>query len=350
MNLHAEVRVTQGHFTLDVTVSAEQGEVVAVLGPNGAGKSTLLRTLAGLQPLAEGRIVLDGEVLDCPATRVFVPPERRPIGVVFQDHLLFPHLSAVDNVAFGLRRQGRKRSAARAEARGWLDRVGLLELADRRPRQLSGGQAQRVALVRALAIAPRLLLLDEPLSALDVQTRIEVRRDLRRMLATFPGVRLLVTHDPTEALTLADRLVIIEDGRIVQSGVPAEVTARPRSMYVAQFVGVNLLRGWADGDRVELGNGVHLKVPSAGTGEVFAVVHPHAVSLHTSPPHGSPRNVWPARVDSLDIEREVVRVALSGKPPLVAEVTAAAVAQLGLVPDRQVWASVKATEIAVYPA
>jgi molybdate transport system ATP-binding protein len=349
VSLLADVRVRQGSFALDVALTAAEGELVAVIGPNGAGKSTLLWTLAGLRPVDEGRIVLNGEVLDDSAAGVYVPPEKRAVGVVFQDNLLFPHLTALDNVAFGLRQHGRDRRTARAEARRWLGLVGLADLADRKPRQLSGGQAQRVALVRALATAPRLLLLDEPLSALDVRTRVEVRRDLRRMLDSFPGVRLIVTHDPTEALTLADRLIIIENGRVTQSATPAEVTARPRSPYIAQFVGVNLLRGWADGSRVVLDGGIDLAVPNAGTGEAFAVIHPRAVSLHTRAPHGSPRNVWQARVHSMDIERDVVRVALVGKPALVAEVTATAVKQLELVPDRAVWASVKATEITVYP-
>ncbi len=227
MSLLAQVRLTRGSLELDVEVAADEGEVVAVLGPNGAGKSSLLRALAGLLPLAQGQITLDGTVLEDPGKNIFVPPEQRPVGMVFQDYLLFPHLTVLENVAFGLR--SRRVPAATARARAWLERVGLTDLADVRPAALSGGQAQRVALARALATDPRLLLLDEPLSALDVTTRAETRRDLRRHLATVSGIRLVVTHDPLEAMALADRLIVIEDGRLVQSGPAAEVTARPRS-------------------------------------------------------------------------------------------------------------------------
>ncbi|GAA4909062.1 sulfate/molybdate ABC transporter ATP-binding protein [Streptomyces coeruleoprunus] len=350
MSLHAEVRATAGTFTIDVAFEVAEGQTVAVLGPNGAGKSTLLRGLCGLLRLDAGRLALNGRVFDEPATGTFVPPECRPVGVVFQDLRLVPHLSAVENVAFGLRCRGVPRADARRSAAAWLERFGLGGRAGARPRELSGGQAQRVALARALAVAPELLLLDEPLSALDVGLRADMRRDLQQALASFPGVRLVVTHDPTEAFTLADRLVIIEDGRIVQSGSPAEVTARPRSPYVARFVGVNLLRGWADGDRLTVEGGRELIVPKGAVGDVWAGIHPRAVALHRERPDGTPRNAWRCRIESLDVERDVLRVSLAGKPSVVAEVTAAAFAELGLEPGDEVWASVKATEIEVFAA
>jgi molybdate transport system ATP-binding protein len=350
MSLVAEVCVDYPDFCLDVAFSVAAGEVVAVLGPNGAGKSTVLAALAGLVPLTRGRVELDGHVLDDTATGVCVPPEQRPIGVVFQDYLLFPHLSALDNVAFGLRCRGATRASARGAAGEWLARVGLAEHATARPAALSGGQAQRVALVRALAVEPLLLLLDEPLAALDVRTRAETRRALRDRLSEFAGIKVLVTHDPLEALALAERLIVIEHGRIVQSGPPAEVTARPRSAWVADLVGVNLFRGEADGDRVLLARGARLVVPGAGSGAVFAVIHPRAVALHRAPPEGTPRNVWPARVDDLDHDGARVRVRTSGALAIVAEVTPAAVAALALDQGGNVWISVKATEIEVYPA
>ncbi len=212
VTLEASVRVRRDAFTLDVELTAAADETVAVLGPNGAGKTTLLRALAGLDEM-EGRVVLDGEVLEDSARGVYVPAERRRAGLVFQDHVLFPHLSAVENVAFGLRAQGRPHAAA--IARRWLSEAGLGDRADALPRALSGGQAQRVALLRALATEPKLLLLDEPLSALDVSIRAEVRRELSRQLASFHGVRLLVTHDPLEAMALADKLVVLEHGLVV---------------------------------------------------------------------------------------------------------------------------------------
>ncbi|HEY7199640.1 MAG TPA: ABC transporter ATP-binding protein, partial [Candidatus Dormibacteraeota bacterium] len=326
----------------------------ALLGPNGAGKTTVLRALAGLLPLAEGRVVLDGQVLEDVGprsrARVRVPAERRPVGMVFQDYLLFPHLSAVENVAFGLRSRGMRRGEARRVAAGWLARLGLAGIGDARPGTLSGGQQQRVALARALATDPRMLLLDEPLAALDVSIRADVRRDLRRRLREFAGVNLLVTHDPLEAIALADRLIVMEGGRVVQAGTPAEVTERPRSAYVADLVGVNLLRGRAADGAVELAGGGRLGVVGADAGEVFAVIPPRSVSLWRSRPDGSPRNVWRGRASGLDLLGDRVRVRIEGEPPVVAEVTPAAVAELRLAEGTEVWVSVKATDVRVYPA
>jgi molybdate transport system ATP-binding protein len=349
--LRASVGAAMGRRRLDVDLALGPDRVVAVLGPNGAGKTTLLRALAGLVPLDRGSVTLDGEVLEDPAGGVRSAPEDRPVGVVFQDGLLFPHLSALENVAFSLRCRGVPRAEARRRARRWLERVGLADRADARPRQLSGGEAQRVALARALAGEPRLLLLDEPLSALDATTRVEVRRELRRHLASFRGVRLLVTHDALEAMALADVLVVLEDGRVVQTGTPAEVTARPRSRYVADLVGVNLYRGTAGGHLVTVaGWSQALQVADAGYGEVFALVHPRAVSLHRRPPEGTPRNVWEGVAQSLDLEGDRVRVRVEGPLPIVAEVTPAAVADLALADGGPVWVSVKAAEVQVYPA
>ena len=328
----------------------EPGEVAVLLGPNGAGKTTVLRALAGLLPLAGGRVVLDGQLLDDTARRIRVPVELRQVGVVFQEYLLFPHLSVLENVAFGLRSRGMRRAPARRAAGAWLERLGLRSLEDTRPGALSGGQQQRVALARALATGPRMLLLDEPLSALDVSVRAEVRRDLRRHLREFPGVNLLVTHDPLEAIALADRLIVLEGGRVLQAGTPAEVTEHPRSPYVADLVGVNLLRGKALGDVVEVDGGGRLEVVGAGSGEVFAVVPPRSVSLWRSRPIGSPRNVWAGRARRLDLLGDRVRVRVEGRPSLVAEVTPAAVAELGLVDGADVWVSIKATDVRVYSA
>lgn len=347
VTLEAAVRVRRDAFTLDVTLTATADETVAVLGPNGAGKTTLLRALAGLDEM-EGRVVLNGQTLDDSVNNVHVPAERRNAGLVFQDHVLFPHLSAVENVAFGLRAHGRPHAAA--IARRWLNEAGLGDRADALPRALSGGQAQRVALLRALATEPKLLLLDEPLSALDVSIRAEVRRELSRQLASFHGVRLLVTHDPLEAMALADKLVVLEHGTVVQSGTPGDVTARPRSRFVADLAGVNLLRGRAYGDHVALAAEASLAAVDAGSGDVFAVVHPRAVALYRSRPDGTPRNVWRGQVDTVDLEGERVRVRVVGPVPLVAEVTRAAVLELGLIAGASVWMAVKATEVSVYPA
>jgi molybdate transport system ATP-binding protein len=318
-------------------------ETVAILGPNGAGKTTLLRAIAGLIPV-EGRVELDGDVLDDSASARHVPTEGRHVGLVFQDHVLFPHMTVLQNVAFGVR------GDAKRIARDWLDRAGLGDKAGAMPRELSGGQAQRVALLRTLATEPRMLLLDEPLSALDVTVRAEVRRELSRQLRGFQGVRILVTHDPLEAMALADRLVVLEQGKVVQIGSPTEVTARPRSRFVADLAGVNLLRGQGRGDHIELDGGGTLAAPEAGEGDVFAVIHPRAVALYLAKPEGTPRNVWLGRAEDLDLHGERVRVRLSGPVPLVAEVTPSAVRDLGLASGAEVWVAVKATEISVYTA
>ena len=343
MSLHAVIEVNRSGFSLDIDLTVEAGETVAVLGPNGAGKTTLLRALAGLVPIA-GRVELDGDVLDDSAVGRHVPTEERRVGIVFQDHVLFPHMTVLENVAFGL-----KRDRSRV-ARGWLDRSGLGDKAGVMPGELSGGQAQRVALLRTLVTEPRLLLLDEPLAALDVSVRAEVRRELSRQLAGFTGIRILVTHDPLEAIALADRLVVLEQGKVVQTGLPSEVTARPRSRFVADLAGVNLLRGTGKDDHIELDGGEVLAAPESGDGDVFAVIHPRAVALYLARPEGTPRNVWRARAEDLDLRGERVRVRLSGPVPLVAEVTPSAVRDLRLDAGAEVWVAVKATEISVYPA
>jgi molybdate transport system ATP-binding protein len=350
VSLDARIKLRLGALDLDARIAVADGEVVAVVGPNGSGKTSVLRALAGLVPLSGGRIVVDDEVLEDPSEDLRVPPERRPVGFVFQDYLLFPHMTALENVAFGLRCRGMPRGQARDRAREWLERMGLASHMAARPRALSGGQAQRVALARALATDPRLLLLDEPTAALDAGAKVELRREIRRHLATFSGARLLVTHDPLEAATLADRLVVLEAGRVVQIGTPAEVSERPRSQYVAELIGINLLRGRADGTHVVLDSGGSLVVAAEGRGEVFAMIHPRAVALHAREPEGSPRNVWLEKVRSLDLEGSRVRVGMDGEVPLVAEVTPAAVAELALAEGEMIWASVKATEVTVYPA
>ncbi|WP_054811786.1 ABC transporter ATP-binding protein [Nocardia arizonensis] len=349
MTLEALVRVRRGAFTLDLPLTVAPGEVVALLGPNGAGKTTALRTLAGLLALSEGSIRVGGNLWDAPPS-VFVPAERRQVGVVFQDYLLFGHLSALENVAFGLRARGLRRSAARERAASWLDRVGLPDCAQRRPRALSGGQAQRVALARALVTEPRLLLLDEPLAALDAGTRLQVRTDLSRHLDDFPGYTVLVTHDPLDAMVLADRLVILEDGAIVQQGPPAEIAARPRSDYVADLMGLNLYRGTADGAVVALDGGGALTLAEPAKGAVYVAFAPHAVGLHPRRPEGSPRNTWPVTVGGIEQHAHTTRVRLDGEPAVLADVTPATVAELRLRPGLRVWAAVKATETRSYPA
>jgi molybdate transport system ATP-binding protein len=347
--LAARIGLRLGALDLDVEVEVGDGEVVALLGPNGAGKTTVLRAVAGLEPVDRGRIAIDGRVVDEPATGVLVPPEDRAVGFVFQDHVLFPRLSAVDNVAFGLRARGASKAEARSKAMAWLERLDVAAHASSRPGALSGGQAQRVALARALATEPRLLLLDEPLAALDAQSRVHVRAELRRHLRAFAGARLLVTHDPVDAMVLADRLVVLEGGRVTQAGSPSDVARHPRTRYAAELVGTNLLRGTAVGRRrVRVGAGDLTVADPLPATEVAVVVRPQAVSLHRHEPDGSARNAWPVTVVDVESDGDRARVQLAGPVPLVAEVTAAAVDDLGLVPGAALWASVKAVDVLVY--
>lgn len=343
--LDARLVVDRGTFRLDVALAAAPGEVVALLGPNGAGKTTALRALAGLVPLSGGHLRLDGAELDR------TPPESRPVGVVFQDYLLFPHLTALDNVAFGPRCRGASKAEARTRAAAWLDRMGLSGHAGAKPRRLSGGQAQRVALARALATHPRLLLLDEPLAALDARTRLEVRSQLRRHLAEFEAVAVLVTHDPLDAMVLADRLVVVEDGAVVQEGGPADIARRPRTDYIARLVGLNLYRGRAEGHTVRLDAGPAITTTEDLAGPVFVAFPPSAVTLYGARPTGSSaRNLWRCEVAGLESHGDQIRVDLAGELALAADLTTVAAAELGLHPGAPVWATVKATQTHAYPA
>src|SRR6266508_1701692 len=351
MSLVVDVEARRGHFTVAAAFEAAAGETVALLGPNGAGKSTLVATLAGIHPPAGGRVDLDGRTLDDVVTGRHVPPERRQVGVVFQDRLLFPHLSAIENVAFPLRALGVARREARSRAADLLARLGLAQRADARPADLSGGEAQRVALARALIREPRLLLLDEPLAALDVRARTHGRALLRRELVGFAGVRLLVTHDPVEALKL------VEDGRVTQIGTPGEVRAAPRTPYAAELVGMNLFTGRLE--RLEAGAGrlvtsdgdvVVAWPPGIGGAlePVIGLLRPADVSLHVRPPEGaSARNVLTGSVTSVSVEGERARVRIDASPPLVAEVTLGSVERLSIREGTRLWASFKAVEVRV---
>ena len=314
--MHVEVDLP-GRVCADVSAAA--GEVLVVIGPNGAGKSTLLRAIAGLEP---GRV----RVGDEDWTDRAVP--RRRVGYVFQDQSLFPHLSALDNVAFGPRARGLGRREADATARAWLERFGIADLAGRRPRELSGGQAQRVAIARALATDPDVLLLDEPFTGLDVSAQMALRNELRKHLRDFTGVTLLVTHDAIDAVTLADRVLVLDEGRVAQVGPPAEVAAEPRTPHVARLVGLNLV---TDGD------------------ELIAFT-PDAVTVSLTEPEGSSRLRWCGPVATLAPHGDAVRLLVHASPDLLADLTPAAAAELGLVPGREVWLSAKATAVSRYGA
>ena len=351
MSLTAQLRLDRGEFALDLDIVGGNRTVIGLLGPNGSGKSTTLRCLAGLDSPQRGRVEIGGSVVFDGDAGIDLPPDKRSVGYVFQDYLLFPHMSVLDNVSFGPRARGLAKAEAARLAQAWLDRLGVGEFADRKPGSLSGGQAQRVALARALVTEPSLLLLDEPLAALDAGTRSSVRSLLREHLSDFAGTVVMVTHDPVDALVLADEVVVLEDGRVVQRGAPGDVARRPASRYVADLVGVNLLRGLADSGTVSLEGGGQVRVADTSiTGPCIVAIRPEAVSVHAEQPHGSPRNVWPARITAVENRGDVVRLVMDGAPPLAAIVTPGSVAELGLHEGREVYASVKATDLEVYPA
>ncbi len=360
--LTARCRRQLGRFALDVDLRAEHGSTLVLVGESGAGKSTILNLLAGLLHPDRGEIRLDDVPYFDSDSGVAVPAHQRPVGYVFQDYALFPHLSVFENVAFGLRAQGESGRRLRRRVEELLAQLGIAELAARRPSRLSGGQQQRVALARALALRPRLLLLDEPLSALDAQTRHAVRTELRRTLAALPCITVLVTHSPFEALVFGDRIAVVEHGRVVQTGAGEELLRRPRSRYVATLMGLNFFRGKiahldasglaevrTDGGTVRV---AHEAVAGEGDdGDVLIAVDPSEITLHLTPPTGTARNVFAGTIVQLVPEPpfgELVRVVLDTHPPLVAEITANSVQTLALREGVAVYASFKATAARAY--
>jgi molybdate transport system ATP-binding protein len=351
----------------DVALTLGPTETVAVMGPNGAGKSTLLSVIAGLLRPDSGRGELNGRTLfELSAGRdTWTPPHHRGTALLAQEPLLFPHLSALDNVAFGPRSAGVSRKQAKADALGWLAEVEALDLQARRPGELSGGQAQRVAIARALAASPGLLLLDEPMAALDIHSAPLLRRLLKRVLAGRQAI--IITHDVLDALMLADRVVILENGRISEEGPTREVLQRPRSTFAAGLAGLNLMAGTFAGDGIRTAEGWvvaglwedrHLENRSVedledrpwtgeGEGAAVAVFPPSAVSVFLDDAHGSPRNSFEVTITDLEPHGDFIRVRAGS---LAADITPAASADLGLVPGLTVHFVVKATSVAVYPA
>jgi molybdate transport system ATP-binding protein len=344
-----DVTIERPSLTIHASLAASAGETVALLGPNGAGKSSVVEAIAGVLEPSHATISVAGERIDG------LPPERRPIGVAFQGARLFPTMSVLENVAFPLRARGVPRRDARIAARRLLDDVvGDAVAPDARASNLSGGEAQRVTLARALAPEPRLLLLDEPLAAVDVSARADLRALLRRITSAFSGVCVLVAHDPIDALTLADRIVVLERGEVSQSGTPAELRAAPATSYVADLVGVNLLAGTLES--IDAGT-MALRTTGGGTvivavtgtpatsSDVMATISPSDIALHLRRPEGSPRNVFRGAVEEVAIVGDRARVRLATEPPLVAEITRGSAERLGLEPGLEVFASCKAVEV-----
>jgi len=353
--LHLSATMTDRGVDLRLDVSP--GQVVAVLGANGSGKTTLLSLVSGLVHPDVGRVTLDGRILVDTEQVVWVPPHQREVVLLAQEALLFPHLSVADNVAFGPRVQGQGRRLAHERARHWLTAVDATQLADRRPAQLSGGQAQRIAIARALAADPAVLLLDEPMAALDVAVAPALRQLLRKVLADAERTALLVTHDILDALALADRVIVLESGRIVEDGATRSVLTQPRSAFAARIAGINLLPGVADAHGLVMPSGTHvhgLLDPSCVPGDsAVAVFRPNSVAVHLTPPGGSPRNHLSVTVAALEPHGELIRVRATdsddGVAGLIADITASAAADLDLIPGKEIHYAVKATEVTIYP-
>ncbi|PKZ65887.1 molybdenum ABC transporter ATP-binding protein [Gordonia terrae] len=329
------------------------GTTTAVVGPNGAGKSTMLRVLVGLVRRADRCRITLGDTVFSDAT-TFVPPNRRGMALLSQDARLFPHLTVADNVAFAPAAQRLAKSEIRARAERWLAATEVADLADRKPHQLSGGQAQRVAIARALAAQPRILLLDEPFRALDVDVASRLRALLRSLLADRDRTTIMVTHDPVDALGLADDIMVLEAGRVVESGSARDVLTRPTSRFAASLSGLNLFVGCLDaGDAVvdPSGNRVVGSVGDDGPPEgtpAAATFSPRAVAVYLEAPHGSPRTTLAATVrDVAPRGDHAVVTAEVGEQLVAAEVTWAAVADLGLVAGLAVYLVVKASEVRI---
>lgn len=355
-----ELRAVVESRCLDVDLTVAPGEVLAVLGPNGAGKSTLLHVIAGLVRPNAGSVRVGERVLTDASTGVHVGTYDRRVGLLMQDALLFPHLSVGANVAFGARSGKRlTRKASRAAAEYWLAEVEAADLADRKPRQLSGGQAQRVALARALAADPDVLLLDEPLTGLDVGVAAAMRKALRHVLVRDGRSSVLVTHDLLDVVTLADRVIVLESGRVAESGPTATVLAAPRSRFGARFAGINLVRGRADARATLLTDWQQAWHGSVEDGirqgdPVVATFHPSAVAVYRDEPHGSPRNTVEVVVAELDSRGPAIRVRADdqpdGSPGLSADITAESAADLRLGPGERVYFTVKSQEVSIHPA
>jgi molybdate transport system ATP-binding protein len=354
-SLRVQARIDDRGVAFDLTLA--DGEVLAVLGPNGAGKSTLLLMIAGLLRPDQGRVELGSRVLTDTGSGVFVPAHSRGVAMLSQRAMLFPHMSVAANVAFAPRSKGKRRSEARVIAERWLAAVDAKELADRRPAQLSGGQAQRVAVARALAAEPKVLLLDEPMSALDVTAAPALRRLLRHILRDDARTAVIVTHDLRDALAVADRVIVVERGRIVESGPVRSVLTSPRSAFAARVTGVNLVSGiiTQPGSLQTAWGATVFGIGDAPPGvAAVALFRPAAVAIHLDPPHASPRNVLPVTIAEMDIHEATIRVRGAaqpdGSPGIAADITAAAAADLELAPGQNVYFVVKTQETELHPA
>ncbi|MBI3818212.1 MAG: ABC transporter ATP-binding protein [Planctomycetes bacterium] len=348
--LEACLELRAGSLTIKAALDAARGSVWAIAGRNGAGKTTLLRGIAGLARPVAARVAVDGKLLHSTEENIYIPPERREVGYLFQESRLFPNMSVLENVSFGLRARGAHAAEARARGMEYLERFEMQTFANRAARELSGGEARRVALARAMITKPKLILLDEPLGSVDPAARPSIRRDLHREIRGGDCAALIVTHDAADAFTLASHLYFLENGAVTQSGPIADVAAHPRTPFAAEFAGVNIYKGIAKNNTVALDGGAALVAAGAQDGPSIVSIAPSAVAVFAGAPGGSPRNTFQGTIDHLDHHGDRVRLHVRGAVPIRADVTPAAVRELRLAPDVNIWISIKATEVDVYPA
>ncbi len=336
--LDARVILNRDSLTLDVELQLQHGEVIAVLGPNGAGKTSLLHALLGWLELESGWIMVDGEVIDSPDTDSYVPPQHRPFGMVFQDGLLFPHMSVEKNILFGAGKDFNLKPLAES--------LQANELLAKFPSELSAGERQRAAIARSLAARPKVLFLDEPFSALDIQGKRRGRSLLKEALAIGVSGCLIVTHDLVDAFTLADRVMIIEGGKLTQFDVPDRIRSRPGSEWIADLVGWNYYEGIGEGSVVTLPHGTTIFTAQDDLdGPTSISINPASVSIFKSQPSGSPRNSWLSSIQNIEILDGRARVSLVGEIDICADITTAAANELRQSISSEVWVSVKATEV-----
>ena len=336
--LDARVILNRDSLTLDVELQLQHGEVIAVLGPNGAGKTSLLHALLGWLELESGWIMVDGEVIDSPDTDSYVPPQHRPFGMVFQDGLLFPHMSVEKNILFGAGKDFNLKPLAES--------LQANELLAKFPSELSAGERQRAAIARSLAARPKVLFLDEPFSALDIQGKRRGRSLLKEALAIGVSGCLIVTHDLVDAFTLADRVMIIEGGKLTQFDVPDRIRSRPGSEWIADLVGWNYYEGIGEGSVVTLPHGTTIFTAQDDLdGPTSISINPASVSIFKSQPSGSPRNSWLSSIKNIEILDGRARVSLVGEIDICADITTVAANELRQSISSEVWVSVKATEV-----
>lgn len=343
-----------GSFTAlsNVSFCAGKGEFISILGPSGCGKTTMLRAVAGLERQDEGRVLISGQDVS------HLPVSKRHVGIVFQSYALFPNLSARDNISYGLVRSVKSGRAVNTRVDELLKLVGLKGLGSKYPGQLSGGQQQRVALARAMALSPNLLLLDEPLSALDAQVRVMLRTEIRALTQRLGLTTIMVTHDQEEALTMADRILVMKDGELVQNGSPAEIYEAPESPFVASFIGsMNFISGRYNRERGMFSKGsvnMRVRAPASSKGEVVAAIRPEDVLVSTNGESGS--NVFEVHVRHVEYRGPIYRLSLDlplGQAefaPIIAEMPAEKVRRLNMTPDTRVKVVLPAERVRLFDA